>query len=65
MIDVAAATWAVLFRDGARWVVRQGGPARLWDEITERPARWRADGRPSADRMRLHGGPGGQNLTWV
>lgn len=64
VIDVHAEAWAVVFHDGARWMVRQGGPARLWDEITERVRQWQADGRPPADRMRLHVGCGGQGLTW-
>jgi methyltransferase of ATP-grasp peptide maturase system len=70
VIDVDAGSWASVFqdgqdgRDGARWLVRQGGPERLWDEITERVTRWRADGSPAADRMRLHVGSDGQRLTW-
>lgn len=65
VIDVAAEAWAVVFHDGARWMVRQGGAARLWDQITECLARWQADGRPSSDRMRLRVGPDGQRLTWA
>lgn len=64
VIDVAAQAWAVIFHDGARWMVRQGGTVRLWDQITERLMEWQADGRPPADRMRLHG-PDGQRLTWT
>lgn len=63
VIDVDAEAWAVVFQDGARWLVRQGGTARLWDEITERVTQWQADGSPSADRMQLHVGPDGQRLT--
>ncbi|WP_129309031.1 ATP-grasp peptide maturase system methyltransferase [Streptomyces sp. L2] len=65
VIDVDADAWAVVFRDGARWMVRQGGTARLWDDITRRVTQWQADGRPPADRMRLYVGPDGQRLTWV
>lgn len=65
VIDMDSESWAVVFRDGARWMVRQGGPARLWDQITEGVTQWHADGRPSADRMWLHIGPGGQRLTWA
>lgn len=65
VIDVDAEAWAVVYRDGARWLVRQGGAARLWDEITEHLAHRQADGRPSADRMRLRVGPDGQRLTWA
>ncbi|MFF8313457.1 ATP-grasp peptide maturase system methyltransferase [Streptomyces lydicus] len=65
VIDVEAESWAVVYQDGERWMVRQCGAARLWDEITEHLAPWQADGRPSADRMRLHVGPDGQRLTWA
>lgn len=64
VIDVDAESWAVVYQDGGRWMVRQGGEARVWDDITERVTQWQADGRPSADRMRLHVGPDGQRLTW-
>ncbi|CAL9469305.1 Protein-L-isoaspartate O-methyltransferase [Streptomyces sp. enrichment culture] len=64
VIDVTAEAWAAVFQDGGRWMVRQGGPARLWDDITEHVTRWRADGSPSAGRMRLRVGPDGQRLTW-
>ncbi|MEU3255008.1 ATP-grasp peptide maturase system methyltransferase [Streptomyces sp. NPDC006997] len=69
VIDVDAEAWAVVYRagagDGARWMVRQGGAARLWDDITGQVTRWRTAGSPSADRMRLHVGPNGQRLTWT
>ncbi|MBB1253820.1 protein-L-isoaspartate(D-aspartate) O-methyltransferase [Streptomyces sp. OF3] len=65
VVDVAAEAWAVVFQDGGRWMVRQGGPARLWDEITERVTQWQADGRPPADRMWLHVAQDGQHLTWT
>jgi methyltransferase of ATP-grasp peptide maturase system len=64
VIDVHAGAWAVVFREGSRWMARQGGSVRLWDDITEHVMRWRADGCPPADRMRLHVGPHGQRLTW-
>ncbi|KAB8162141.1 protein-L-isoaspartate(D-aspartate) O-methyltransferase [Streptomyces sp. 3MP-14] len=64
VIDMDAEAWAVVFRDGERRFVRQGGTARLWGEITERVARWQRDGCLPADRMRLHVGPDGQRLTW-
>ncbi|MGQ4517076.1 ATP-grasp peptide maturase system methyltransferase [Streptomyces sp. DW26H14] len=65
VIDVDAGAWAVLFQDGARWMVRQGGPTRLWDEITGRLAQWLGAGRPSTGRLRLYAGPDGQRLTWA
>ncbi|MFF1345157.1 ATP-grasp peptide maturase system methyltransferase [Streptomyces sp. NPDC058322] len=65
VVDMDAGVWAVLFRDGGRWMVRQGGPVRLWDDITERVSQWQTDGCPPADRMRLYVGPDGQRLTWA
>lgn len=64
LLDVEAGAWAVTFQDGGRWMVRQGGPVRLWDAITDGVGRWRAAGTPSAERLRLHVGPNGQRLAW-
>jgi methyltransferase of ATP-grasp peptide maturase system len=65
VIDVGTGSWAAIFRDGARWMVRQGGTARLWDRISAYVTRWQADGRPPAERMRLHVGLDGQRLAWA
>lgn len=65
VIDVDAECWAVAFKDDEQWMVRQGGAVRLWDQIAEHVTRWQTDGRPTADRMRLHVGPDAQRLTWA
>ncbi|MDX2560161.1 ATP-grasp peptide maturase system methyltransferase [Streptomyces sp. TX20-6-3] len=65
VVDVGAGSWAVLRRDGERWIARQGGPDRLWDEIEDRVARWRQDGSPGLERFRIAVTPDGQSITWL
>ncbi|MFG2193134.1 ATP-grasp peptide maturase system methyltransferase [Streptomyces sp. NPDC048639] len=64
IIDVEAETWACVFQHDGRWMVRQGGRARLWDKITQRIEEWRAAGEPPALSMRLEVGPNGHCLMW-
>ncbi|MGW5660674.1 hypothetical protein ACWEWG_11285 [Streptomyces sp. NPDC003758] len=46
LIDVDAGAWAALIQDGETWTVRQGGPARLWDDVEETVTQWRAGPGP-------------------
>lgn len=64
VIDVEAGAWSSTFQESDRWMLRQGGPVRLWDDITDQLTRWRDAGKPSAERLRLGVGPNGQRLTW-
>ncbi|MEF9884575.1 ATP-grasp peptide maturase system methyltransferase [Streptomyces sp. P9-A4] len=64
VLDVGAGSWAALHRDGGRWIVRQGGPDRLWDGIEDRVTRWRQDGSPGLERFRIAVTPDGQHITW-
>ncbi|MBO4259734.1 ATP-grasp peptide maturase system methyltransferase [Streptomyces griseorubiginosus] len=64
LIDVDACAWAALAQDGDAWTVRQGGPGRLWDDIEEAVAQWRADGAPGLNRFEVTVTPDEQTVTW-
>ncbi|WP_329150152.1 ATP-grasp peptide maturase system methyltransferase [Streptomyces sp. NBC_01456] len=64
VIDVEAGAWACLAPGVGGWTVRQGGPVRLWDRITDRIEEWRAAGAPGAGRLRVQVGPERQWLSW-
>ncbi|MFD8912018.1 ATP-grasp peptide maturase system methyltransferase [Streptomyces sp. NPDC059575] len=64
-LDVLSGSWAALHESDGTWHVRQGGPERLWDVVSRQLLRWTRDGRPRAERMTLHVGPGGEHLTWT
>ncbi|MFF3602970.1 ATP-grasp peptide maturase system methyltransferase [Streptomyces sp. NPDC002463] len=65
LIDVDAGAWAALHREGSHWIVRQGGPDRVWNRIEEHVTRWRRDGSPSLDRFRITVTPEAQTITWL
>ncbi|MGP3928041.1 ATP-grasp peptide maturase system methyltransferase [Streptomyces sp. 8N616] len=64
IIDVEAGTWACVFQDDGRWMVRQGGREHLWDKITREITAWRSAGEPPVERLQLHVGPDDQRLSW-
>lgn len=64
VIDVEAGAWAVVHKQNGVWYARQGGPARLWDDIAAEVTRWKAAGSPPPERLWLDVGPDGQRLGW-
>ncbi|MFI2377521.1 ATP-grasp peptide maturase system methyltransferase [Streptomyces sp. NPDC018964] len=64
LLDVDTGAWAVLHEDSGQWLVRQGGPARLWDDVEERVTRWREDGAPGLEEFEIRVTRGGQTITW-
>ncbi|GAA1897135.1 ATP-grasp peptide maturase system methyltransferase [Streptantibioticus ferralitis] len=64
VLDVEAGAWAALSEQGARWVVRQGGPIRLWDAIEDHLERWRAAGIPGVADFTVTVSQGGQSIAW-
>ncbi|MCA6094920.1 ATP-grasp peptide maturase system methyltransferase [Streptomyces sp. SCA3-4] len=64
LIDVDAGAWAALREEAGRWLVRQGGPARLWDAVEDHLGRWRADGAPGPERFEITVTPDEQIITW-
>ncbi|AXE86741.1 hypothetical protein [Streptomyces sp. Go-475] len=53
LVDVEVGAWAALVQDGEHWIVRQGGPVRLWDAVGGHVLRWRASGSPALDRFQV------------
>ncbi|MEV7602981.1 ATP-grasp peptide maturase system methyltransferase [Kitasatospora sp. NPDC089797] len=64
LLDVETGSWAALTRNNGQWTVRQGGPARLWDDVADHITRWRTDGSPPLERFRITVTPQGQEITW-
>ncbi|MEU1258439.1 ATP-grasp peptide maturase system methyltransferase [Streptomyces chartreusis] len=64
LIDVAAGAWAALHNDDGTWVVRQGGPDRLWDAIEANVAQWRGDGTPPLEDFEVSITASSRTVTW-
>ncbi|MEU0727482.1 hypothetical protein [Streptomyces sp. NPDC006140] len=64
LVDVEVGAWAALAQDGEHWIVRQGGPVRLWDAVEDHVLRWRANGSPALDRFQITVTPEAQRVTW-
>ncbi|MET7988912.1 ATP-grasp peptide maturase system methyltransferase [Streptomyces sp. NPDC005281] len=64
LIDAASGSWAALYDEGGRWIVRQDGPENLWDSIEEHLSHWHAAGTPTLDEFTLTVTPDRQSLHW-
>ncbi|MEV0414195.1 ATP-grasp peptide maturase system methyltransferase [Streptomyces sp. NPDC050448] len=63
-LDVEAGAWAALRQNGGQWLVRQGGSARVWDDIQGHVTRWRQAGAPHLDRFEITVTPDSQTISW-
>ncbi|MER6712549.1 ATP-grasp peptide maturase system methyltransferase [Streptomyces sp. NPDC006386] len=66
LVDVETGSWAAVYQDGGRWLVRQGGPEPLWDAVEEQFARWCAAGAPALEEftVTVTVTPDGQTIRW-
>lgn len=64
LLDVDTGSWAALHQDSGQWIVRQGGPDRLWDEVEAHVTRWRSDSAPGLEAFEVTVTPEGQTVTW-
>lgn len=64
LIDVETDSWAVLYQENDRWVVRQGGPDALWDAIEAHLGRWHAAGTPALEEFKVSVTRDGQKVIW-
>jgi hypothetical protein len=64
LVDVETGSWAAVYQDGGRWLVRQGGPEPLWDAVEEAFRRWCAAGAPALERFTITLTPERQTIHW-
>ncbi|MFD3875415.1 ATP-grasp peptide maturase system methyltransferase [Streptomyces sp. NPDC058623] len=64
LLDVEGGSWAALHEDNGRWLVRQGGTDRLWDDIQDHLTRWKKDRAPALDQFEITVTPDRQTITW-
>ncbi|MFJ3338443.1 hypothetical protein [Streptomyces sp. NPDC086766] len=64
LVDVETGSWAALYEEGGRWIVRQDGPEPLWDAVEEHLGRWHAAGTPAVEGATVRVTAEAQSLHW-
>ncbi|MEU6611520.1 ATP-grasp peptide maturase system methyltransferase [Streptomyces shenzhenensis] len=62
LVDVESGSWAALYSENGRWIVRQDGAVALWDAAEEQLGRWHAAGTPEEFTITIT--PDGQTYHW-
>lgn len=63
--DRADQSWVRVYPYGTSWMVEQGGPRSIWDEVEEALTTWAELGDPSPDRFGMSVASDGTHLTWL
>ncbi|WP_458248866.1 ATP-grasp peptide maturase system methyltransferase [Streptomyces sp. MAI_2237] len=64
LIDTETGSFAALYKEYGRWIVRQGGPEPLWDAVEDQLSRWHAAGAPALEEATIHVTSAGQSIHW-
>jgi len=64
LVDAETGSFAALYEEDGRWIVRQAGPDALWDSVEEQLGRWHTVGTPSVQEAAVRVTPEGQSIHW-
>jgi methyltransferase of ATP-grasp peptide maturase system len=64
LVDIETGSWAAMYSEGGRSLVRQGGPEPLWDAVEEQFGRWCAAGAPALEEFTVSVSSEGQTIRW-
>ncbi|MGK3943371.1 ATP-grasp peptide maturase system methyltransferase [Streptomyces caeruleatus] len=64
LVDAESGSWALVYEDGAHWIVRQNDNTDLWGVVEEQLGRWRVAGAPALTEFTVHVTPNSQTISW-
>lgn len=65
LCDHRTDSWVRIYPYGTSWMIEQGGPRSIWDEIEDALAEWSALGEPEPNRFGFALGPDGGQRVWL
>lgn len=63
--DRVGESWVRVYPYGTSWMIEQGGPRSIWDELEEALEEWRRLGSPAPDRFGLSVDRDGTHRVWL
>jgi len=65
LCDARGDSWVRVYPYGTSWMIEQGGPRSIWDEVEEALTTWSDLGEPGPDRFGLAVGADGGQRVWL